>query len=317
MEKINETISNFFLLHLNIEKILKTYNTVVSILIPITIIYMIIFTISLFMIFKKENINPLFALIPVYRFYLYYKIIKLPFILYFIPIVNVVMFIVSPYRLAHQYKCNDFIKAISIFIPFIIVPYIAFSKLENRDKVIDFRIYKTGEDIDNLETKLINDTDSIIIEDDNKIINIKKKKNEKEKEDFIEKFNYDKVNDEYVEDEEFIQQKEVDNTPEETNKIDEFEEVEDEEQVKNVNVLNLDELDERLTNASAKDTNLNTNIVDYKEEAKKSMDIAFGGEKEKATVQVQLKNDTMVCKKCGSRLSGSDKACPGCGAPIE
>jgi len=316
MEKINKSFSDFFYLHFNIQKWKAIMDSALKILIPFIIIYLIIFTISLFKIFKKENINPLFALVPIYRFYLYYKIIGLPFILYFIPIVNVVMFIASPYRLAHQYKCNDFIKAISIFIPFIIIPYIAFSKLENRDKPITFKYYKNEEDIDNLEKKLLNNDEDIYVEDEDKYVAVKtNKKNEIKSDDFIDQLDYSKSTDEYVDDEELIQETKVEEIQEEQleeevqDNNEEFEEIEDEENSGNGNII--DQLDEKLSE-DKNELKLNTNIKDYQEEAKDKMDIAFGGEQEKAKISVQTKEEGYLCPKCGTKLTGGEKTCPGC-----
>ena len=282
---------------------------------PFVIMYMAIFTVSLWFIFKKEEITPWFSLIPIYNLYRFFKIIKLPFILIFIPIVNIFTFILMPFNLAREYGCKEWVQYLSVLIPFIMIPYIAFSKLQNRNKKVVFDFLKYEKDVDELEDELKEVTnDNYIIDDTkaipvvNKVKEIKSKGNE-----YVDSLEFSKSDDEYVEDEDHIEYKET--------HIDQIEEKPQEEVVdleddnNQIDIYDIDTLDEDIKESSKSDVKIEQDIKDYEKDKASVTAIAFGG-KEKRENMTESKIKDLKCPYCKSSLAGSKGTCPGCGKDV-
>ena len=117
----------------------------------------VVFIVSLWKIFTKENIPGYFSIIPFLNIYKYYKICSLPFWTIFVPIINIICLYCSNYVITRKYRCKKWQSLLSIFLPFIFLPYIAFSNKRNIDFLVDDLYVKNNKDIDELENNLKKD----------------------------------------------------------------------------------------------------------------------------------------------------------------
>jgi hypothetical protein len=308
-------------------------NIYIKIFIIYTIIYLIIFQISLYKIFIKERHKGYESLIPIYNLWYYFSFIRIPKWVSIIIPLNIIAFIVSPYNLAKQFDLKRYTWWLAVLFPFIFVPYIAFSK--ERDKYLEVKInyYKNQKDIDALEEKLKNNKDEFEVSNVSKkddIVDIKpnitmdefnyKDELVEEKPEEIKDFIPDpaineklkqNINDDLAIDE-------VVNLAEYTNTNETIETFEEDE--RNTSVLEnkvdnkeIDTLDETVSKQSQ--TNLTKQIQDYKAVGPSNEAIAFGG-KDKIEHATETKNDELKCKRCGASLIGARGICPGCGMKL-
>ena len=284
-------------------------------LLPFIIIYFIIWTVSMWFILIKEEKKPWYSLIPFYNMYLYFKICDLPFILFFIPIINLVTLLLMPYNLAREYQCKSWMRYIAILVPFIIIPYIAFSNLQNRNKKVSFDYLKFGKDVDNLEDSLKIITDDNYIEDDNKSIPFKQKnKDVKSKEsEFIDSLVFSKADDEYIEDEEHIEYKETHIDEIKAKPEEELVDLEDDNNQLDLNEI--DDLDNDVNVSSQTEVKIEQDIKDFEKEGPSVTAIAFGGKDEHENM-TESKAKDLKCPYCNSSLVGSNGTCPGCGKDV-
>ena len=133
----------------------------IIILIYIVIMYFI-FMLSFVKLFEKEKYNKTHAYIPLYNFYLYFKLLKLPAFLVFIPIINIIAIAFSPYNLSRRYGYSVNESWLSVLLPFIYVPRIANSDKKNIFYEHDNDFVTSSEDIDMLEKKLESESSDII-----------------------------------------------------------------------------------------------------------------------------------------------------------
>jgi hypothetical protein len=314
MEQFKEIVKQIYDGEINLGTIHAYFHDIFMKLLPFLIIYTIIFLISFYFILKKEGKKPWYAFIPFYNMYLYFKIIDLPFILFFIPILNVFTLILAPYNLAKEYSCKEWMRYLAVLFPYVIIPYIAFSNLQNRNKKIEFNYLKFGKDIDKLENELKVITDDNYVEDGRKVVPYKKTKDVKSKyNQMIDSLVYTTNDDEYVEDDENTEYKKLDMTEILARDNNEFVDLEDDNN--QLDIYEIDDLDKDVQINSNKEVNIEQNIKDYKEHGPSIKAIAFGGTDTHENM-TEDKNKTLTCPYCNSPLAGSNGTCPGCGKDV-
>ena len=95
----------------------------------------IVTIVSLWKIFQKAGQKGWAAIIPVYSNYIQLKIVKKPawwLILYFVPLVNIVISINVLYNMALVFNKGGGFAAGLVFLPFIFYPILAFGKAQYR-----------------------------------------------------------------------------------------------------------------------------------------------------------------------------------------
>ena len=291
----------------------------VKILIIYSIIYGVILIISLFKLFIKEGYKGWYAFIPLYNMYIYFKIAQLPFIYFFVPFINIFMLILIPYNLCKIYGVKDFLCYLALLFPFIFIPYIAFSKLENKTKVIEvsYDFLKTKKDIDDLENSLKIDTDDNTVVNDNQRTE-RNTSNDvdvmEENKDQIDVIRYDRDDDAYVEDEESVESISKETHENILKDEEELIDIEDEENV--LSYGEIDKLDKEIEQNSNVDIKMQQDIKDFEKDGPSVNAIAFGGKDEKENL-AQAKKEEHKCPRCGSDLVGATDRCPGCGLELK
>ncbi len=288
-------------------------------LLPILIIYYILLVICFYKLLEKEEQPGWIALIPLYNLYVFTKLVRIPLVLWFIPILNLVTLIAMPYNLARQYGLPDWQRCLAIFFPYIMIPYIAFSDIKNKDKINKFKYLKYGYEIDDLDSKLKVYTNDNLVVDDNDIIVGKKLKIDKpsKQAQFLDSLEFNADENELVDEQELIRIKPpiLSAEPiEEMKDEEEMVEIEEEENPTNLEAIN--ELEENLEEKKDEKVEVKQDIQEYEEIGPSMNAIAFGG-KEEYENQSQARNDELKCPRCGSSLVGANGTCPGCGAKIE
>lgn len=113
----------------NINEFLIPMLIFIGILIVIAIIYFI----SLAKVFKKANRSGIAAIIPIYNILIMLEIVNMPswyIILFFVPIVNIVLSLVLFYKIARSFRKTSTFSLLTMLFPFIFIPIIAFSDSE-------------------------------------------------------------------------------------------------------------------------------------------------------------------------------------------
>ena len=295
-----------------LEQVLSFFKLLLLILLPFIIIHIVILTITMWKIFEKEGIKKEYALIPFYRLALLFKIIYIPSIYAYIPIMNILIVLFMPYNLAKQYGLNENKSVLAIILPYYFLPYIAFSNLKNRDKKISFEYIKYNKQIDEIEDNFNKMPDETIIIDDHDYVSIKNQKSEPLKESFVDKLNYSINDDEYVEDEE-LKPKEQAFKPYKKDE-EEIIDLEDEDNV--VSVVDIDKIDEEVKDSSDTKITVKQDIKEYKVDGPSATAIAFGGQKKEENL-TEAKKDEHKCPRCGASLVGATDRCLGCGLELK
>lgn len=252
------------------------------------------------------------AFIPFVNIYQYLKICNIPFWTFFIPGINIIVLFFSPYNLARHYRCPNWSLPLAILFPVFFLPYIAFSKLQNKDKVHKFNYIKNQNDIDKIEKQLINSNSQEFIYNDTDV----------ETTNNVFESNIDKMivnventimQDEYVyENTDNIEEKQATDI---ANIIPSDIDFIDDSPLDNINLNNIDALEENIVQEAKKDKEIETNYQDFKTVGPSTEAIAFGGE-EKMENTSRAKVEELKCSRCGSSLVGANGFCPGCGAKL-
>ena len=297
--------------NINMYNILGIIKIIAYILIPLLVIYYIIFMISLMKIFEKEKINKIYAFIPFYNLHRLLNIIGMNGIYAYMPVLNILLFIFIPYNLCKQYGLKDSMSYLAIIFPYVLLPYIAFSNFENREKEVSFQYIQTRNQIDEIESKFEAQNNGISIIDDNDYINLNKGQ-EKVKETFVDNLNYSTSDDEYVENEELVTYNKMERiVPKDINEVIDLE---DEDNV--VGVSDIDKIDTEVKTSSDTNINVEQDIKDYKKEGPSVNAIAFGG-KDENEHKAEAKKDEHKCPRCGASLVGATDRCLGCGLELK
>jgi len=305
----------------------------IKIFIIYSVIYLIIFKVSLYKIFIKERHKGWESLIPIYDLWTYFSFIRIPKWVSIVPPLNIIAFIVSPYNLAKQFDLKRYTWWLAVIFPFVFVPYIAFSKERDKYLEIEKNYYKTQADIDKLEEKLISNKDELEAATASKkdeLVDIKpnvsveefnfKDELVEEKPEEIKEFKPDPAINEKLKQninndlaiDEVINLAEYTNTNE---TIETFEEEERDTSVLGNKVGNakIDTLDSTVSKQTQ--SNPAKQIQDYKAVGPSNEAIAFGG-KEQIEHTAEAKQDELKCPRCGASLIGARGICPGCGMKL-
>lgn len=287
----------------------------------LTFIIIITYTLSLWFIFKKEDIKELYSLIPFYNFYKIFQLVKIPFYTIFIPLVNAVVIILLPYKLLKRYKMPRWMMNMSVFFPYVFMPYIAFSDKCQKPKDMKKSI-KTLFELENIENNLENNLDiddlaykeELSIEDDDKNKNFTSKT-----EEMIENIEKNSIVDDYYFENEVVNV-ELENKkgPNDIqildSDVDDIVEIFDQEG-NSLSSSTIDTIDEQLKNNENIVRVDNAKYEQYKQREESNESIAFGGTKKEEDA-THSKNSELICVRCGSSLVGASDFCPGCGLKI-
>ena len=292
------------------------------------IINHILFSIAMYFILRKEKKNKILGLIPIVNVYEYLKICELPFILFFVPVCNVVMLFLSPIKFARMYRCNKLETFFGLLFPTIFLNYVAFSDMMNKHIVLDGNYLPNQVAVDKLDKELIDLANGI------------EKPKEKDYIFFHKKITQKKTmkglsTDEFIDD---IENRSIAANQNESPErfegiIEQVELVEEEKPIEKVveetldeinvdatikSLENIDELEAQAIDKDKKDDGVDKNEYKGYEDAQKSDEaIAFGGKEQKENREsIKTKNDEHRCPRCGSSLVGATGFCPGCGMKI-
>lgn len=311
---------------MNIEKFLPIMNNLLPIseiiLCIFSLVMIVTYILSLWFIFKKEEIKEFYSLIPFYNFYLVFKIAKIPFYTIFIPFVNVIVMILLPYKLLNRYKRPRWMMNLSIVFPYAFMLYIAFSDKCKKPKDIRKAI-KTLFELENIENNLESnlDIDDLYFREETQDINNINSINNNfvsKTEEMIQNIEENSIIDDYYLENEIVDEelesKKNNDIPIIEDNIEDIIEIFDQEE-NSLLSSGIDSIEDQLKN--------NDNIVhvdtakyeQYKQKEASNESIAFGGTKKEEN-STHNKSEDLKCQRCGSSLIGANDYCPGCGLKI-
>ncbi len=307
------------------------FNVLFKILIVYTIIYTIVFFISMYKFAKKEH-QPVYKyVIPFLNWWYYFKLCNIPRWIVLIPVLNIIAQLVSPAKLAYEYKYSMSFGVFGIFIPIYAIPVIAFSKNKSRRRLEKSKSLQTVKSIKLIEEKLENEK-----EEDYDNFNLRAFTKRKEKEDKnrieekIKKIEEDAIKDDYddilygddlnekskakMEVKEMIQEQDIEELEATEEKMeDEIVELDDKEEDLKVAIKKKEEDIENKSTLAIED---NANYQDYEFLRKDNTTIAFGGKnevKKKARNVTEEKAGRNRCPRCNTPIDNTMDICPGCG----
>ena len=308
------------------------FNLLRNMILPFLIYYLILYTfysISLLKLYRDIKIKTKTTFIPMVHFYRLMQLLEIPFLYLLIPLINIVILLVLPYLICKKYQTPTYLAIISVFIPFILIPYVVYSNkynyiiIENKEKYL-----KTRSDVEKLEDKLKENSKETLIIDEN--VNIKKTTKEfnstidqkiieiennaikdnfydelsliedKEKKDNIEKFNKEIL-------------KENNGENDNVDMIDTF------DNYVGINISDIDQIEKDIDMQEEDSKTLDSDKQDYKEVAQKETTIAFGGIESREDIEKgssQARDEHLKCPRCGSELEIGNNTCPGCGNDV-
>lgn len=324
-------MKNDYILSMINDHILSFFKDNMLIIILLIIINHILFSIAMYFILRKEKKNKILGLIPIVNVYEYLKICELPFILFFVPVCNVVMLFLSPLKFANMYRCNKLETFLGFLFPVLLLNYVAFSDMMNKRIIWENRYLPNQASVDALDKKLIDLSNGIVEPPEKEYIFFRKKVTQKDTmkgmttEEFIDNIENKSLEANKVEDpsrfEEVIEQVEVMEEPKKLDKkveqsVETMDDINVDATIKSLE--NIDELEEKAIDKEKMDDGVDKN--EYKKyEGTKASDeaIAFGGTARKEQVAASDGNDRdLKCPRCGSSLVGANGFCPGCGMKI-
>lgn len=308
----------------NYELLLSNLNLFKNFLIIYLIIGIIVFSVSMYKIFKKDKIKGYYAFIPFLNLYYYSKIVEIRFWLFLIPISNVVILLASTFLLSDRYGLKKWLCILSIFFPYFFLLYLAFSNKQPRMRIKIEPFVQTNLDIDKLEQKLEHNTnDDFEVSSQSKevannfVSTVEEKLNKIEdnaiSEDYEDqlyivsginnekKISQDKKKDEVVE-----------TLNDDINIIDTFDS-------NDLRSIGMDLKEKEIEENSKKEVEESDEQKEYEEVGPNVETVAFGGatkNRSVAEVRSESKTEDLKCPNCGSSLVGSNGTCPGCGRDV-
>lgn len=311
-----------------------TFHIILTILIIYAILYTIVFFICMYKFAKKEKQPVKNYVIPFINWWYYFKLCKIPSWLVFIPVLNIIAHIVSPFNLAYQYKYKMSFGAFGFFLPIVQLPMIAFGPNKNRQEFSKASIIKKVKDIDIMEAKLEKnveeDYDSLDLE---KLKKAKKDIEKNKTDEMVERIEANAIKDDYEDilygDD--MNQKTVAKFIKNENIVDQdIELIEANEQVSKQEVeeeiIELDDDKDLKISMKEKEADIEnksnikiTDDAEYKDFEflkKDNSTIAFGGQKEvqkKARNVTEEKYGRNRCPRCNTPVNETMDVCPGCG----
>ena len=310
------------------------FDVLFKILIVYTIIYTIVFFISMYKLAKKEK-QPVYKyVVPFLNWWYYFKLCNIPCWIVFIPILNVIAHIVSPAKLAYEYRYSMSFGIFGIFVPLYALPVIAFGKNKSRRRLEKSKTLRTVKSIKIMEEKLENEK-----EEDYDTFNINKYAKRKDKEDKnridekIEKIEQEAIKDDYddilygddlnekskakMEITEMIKEQDIEELEaNEAKADDEIVELDDDNLDLKVAIKKKEEDIESKSTLSIED---NANYKDYEFLRNDNTIIAFGGKEEvkkKARNVTEERAGRNRCPRCNTPIDNTMDICPGCGISL-
>lgn len=271
----------------------------------------------LYFIFQKADIKRVNAFIPFANVYYYFKLCKLPFWAFFIPVINIIVIFFSTYNIMNTFRQKKYLCWIAVFFPDLFLGYLAFSKVA---MPTDFRVVpayvKTIEELtkinDSLDKNSVTDETYIMSDETEFISDI----------DFHSTDNMiDSIENNLLQESLLFDDNELvesvspvitPSVPEIRQDLEYFDDPDDYSLSKNVDILEKNlEINSEVKRVDTAD------YKEYKQEVPSSEAIAFGGKDKKENINtVKAKVEELKCNRCGSSLVGAVDICPGCGAPI-
>ena len=345
MENMFEKIRNFTInIDPNVLKAIGIY----------LIIKYIVLNIALYFILIKENKKAWHAFVPLLNIYEYCRIVHIPFIIFFIPVLNIFLIVFSPYKLSKQYRYGSLMCTLSVFVPEVFYIMIAFNNRTNKDHQRNENFIKSLTELDELDKKM-GEQNNIEVKKESRFFLFRFIKR------FKDKYNYpdwkqikeykntieEKIStiensvkqnptyDEYILDTDDIQinenrqkyvfEEEVQEAIDEEfveEKKDEVEALEEEKKDESIKSLEkINEIEKEQITKEKKSSKVDENdYEDYKGVQKTDAAIAFGDkqqDEELAKQKNDMKINKHVCPKCGASLVGATDYCPGCNTPID
>lgn len=302
------------------ETLVYIFNLFLIALPLISIIISIIQTLSLWFIFKKENFKSWFILIPFYNIYIYYKICKLPFWTIFVLLVNIFVYIFAPFKLSKKYNLPNWLCILSIFVPFLVLPYIAFFGQNSDFSKKNINSIKTINDLNKIEEKLNNDATGILNFEENTISKASANNYYSKTENVINDIENNSINDDFFFDNINFEEKQENSVNYNLVEIidtndEEIIEIIDQNNFSQLTAENINKLEESLQNEKNINILDNAHYNDYTKEDPSNVAIAFGGKQQIEEKNIAKQNE-LICERCGSSLIGANGFCPGCGAKV-
>lgn len=316
----------------NWDNYMTLLKNLILIIIILFTVYYIFFSILLVFLFKKENINWHYAIIPFYNLYHYFIICKLPWWPIVVPFVNVIVFICSPYCLLKEYQCEKWKCALAIAFPYVMVPIIVFNdNYKNKRFKVGYAPFRTVFDVEKIEHNLENNNEMNYIDYENFENNSSYQKRTNEYTSNVDILIGNIENDAIV-DEYFDFNLDYSNNPInlENEQADDFDikaqQIDQEEMFEIFDKINdedgkftsddVKKLEEKIEQDIKIEVADSSNYAEYREKEISSETIAFGGE-QKIEDKTHSKVEELKCPRCGSSLIGAiNNICPGCGSSI-
>lgn len=274
----------------------------------------LLFVLSCWFLFKKEEIEQNKALMPFVNFFYYFKICKIPFWTFFIPGINIIVLICAVYKLALDYGLKKYLCFLALVIPYIILLYISLSDKTRGKKRAKIIPIKTVEEIDKLEEKMIDeiDFDESSLYNQNRVENIASDFHSTT-EEMIESIEQNNVIDDIF----FLDSVVPEESTEEikiTEPADDLIEIFD-TPIESLTTSNVQQLEEKMIIENNIKRIDNAEYKEYELDGPTKESIAFGNGDQINDIK-KAKVENLKCTRCGSSLIGATGTCPGCGIKI-
>lgn len=306
------------------------WQAIISITSIVLLIYLIVsfiaFHISLYFIFKKENIKPIYSFIPFYNLYLTFKYFHISLYTLFIPIVNIFAIIGLPYNIARSYRCAASTWSLAIIFPYVILPICAFSNRKSKYYQDKKFILRDQQDIYDLESKM---GDTKEVKDYELVLNPEAFE-DNFKMNVIDELDHKLIESEYVkinEEDLFAVTDETANMSipnQDENRIEDINndsddvmeiiDLSEDTQKKDLDIQDIDNLSNLVAVDSSQIQEISADKI-VKQKNKDDVTLAFGG-RTQTQESTHSKVDELKCTRCGSSLVGNNGYCPGCGIKL-
>ena len=312
------------------------FDVLFTILIIYTIIYTIVFFISMYKLAKKEKQPTYKYVIPFLNWWYYFKLCNIPCWIVFIPILNIIAHIVSPAKLAYEYRYSMSFGVFGIFVPIYVLPVIAFGENKSRRRIETVKGIRTIKSIKTMEEKLENEKEEDYDTFDlDKYTKRKDNENKNRIDEKINQIEQDAIKDDYddilygddlnekskakMEVTEMIKEQDIEELEASETKV-EDEIVELDEDSNNLDLkVDIKKKEEDIENKSTLDIEDNANYKDYEFLRNDNTIIAFGGKDEvqkKARSITEEKAGKNRCPRCNTPIDSTMDICPGCGISL-
>lgn len=303
----------------DLDKVLYVLNILKIIAIIYSILFIIALFISMYGIAKKEKLSYIKYLAPFYHLWYYFKLCRIPTWLLFIPILDIIALIVSPIKLAYEYKYRNWFGMLGLFFPYVILPIIAFGNHKCRRELHKKEEIRLVDQIEKIDSKYKNEEDY-----DTYNMNSFKSKQYDEKNGIQAKIENIEKNaaieegfDDVIISESVNNLKEVkEETKDKPGTFDDVFELEETINIFDKDIrVGINEKEKEIEQQGAKKMEDTSNYQEYEKEKEKDVNIAFGGQavvERKAENVTEARVDLRKCPQCGAEVSPDMTYCPGC-----